>query len=299
MRVREARGQVPRRAADAAADVQHACGPPRAAPVQHLVHKVNFGALEVLLFVARRALLGRVVAQVDVLAPVVLQDALPARLPSGSAARALARRSSSDARGRRRAGAAGAHCVQLSYSSPTLGASGLYARDGVSSSLFTASASSTRPAASASSRGSTLSGLRSAGGAAWNASTVGPARQAACARRERADGVGPVRTRRGRLGACVAGGAHVPTPPGGRQRAQAPSGTSKLAKECMCISRQRCVAMWCRFTAPDSPPAAAPGSALVSACLLAACAWRPRQARSGTVCAAPSPCEARQRPHDA
>jgi len=81
MRVREARGQVPRRAADAAADVQHACGPPRAAPVQHLVHKVNFGALEVLLFVARRALLGRVVAQVDVLAPVVLQDALPARLP--------------------------------------------------------------------------------------------------------------------------------------------------------------------------------------------------------------------------
>lgn len=72
----------------------------------------------------------------------------------------------------------GAHCVQLSYSSPTFGASGLYVREGVSSSFFTARISSTRPPASAISRTSTPSAL--AGGVAWNACTVGIARQATC-----------------------------------------------------------------------------------------------------------------------
>ena len=77
-----------------------------------------------------------------------------------------------------------AHCVQLSYSSPTFGASGLYVRDGVSSSIFIAAPSSSRPPASASSRGSTPKGSK-VGGVACSACKVGVARQPVCARKER------------------------------------------------------------------------------------------------------------------
>jgi len=103
-------GQVPRGAAEAAADVEDALGRRRATPRQHLIHEVelcrlrtnrllgntslqNGGQswrstlhlvpshereehLEILPLVASLALSIAVVAQMDVLAPVVLQDAL-------------------------------------------------------------------------------------------------------------------------------------------------------------------------------------------------------------------------------
>lgn len=63
--------------ANAAAHIEDTLRLLRAAPVQHLVHKIKFSFLKILLLVAQCALLRAVVAQVDVLSPVMLQDALP------------------------------------------------------------------------------------------------------------------------------------------------------------------------------------------------------------------------------
>ena len=52
-------------------------------------------------------------------------------------------------------GNTGAHSVQLSYSSPTLGLLGSYVREGVSNNFLTASTTTATPAMMASSLGST------------------------------------------------------------------------------------------------------------------------------------------------
>lgn len=64
--------------ANATAHIEDALRLLGAAPVQHLIHKIKLSFLKVLLLVAPSALLRAVVAQVDVLSPVMLQDALPA-----------------------------------------------------------------------------------------------------------------------------------------------------------------------------------------------------------------------------
>ena len=69
---------MPGRPSDATAHIQNPGWRVRATPLQHFVHKVKFGLLEVLFLVAAGPLLLCVVSQVDVLPPVVLQDAISA-----------------------------------------------------------------------------------------------------------------------------------------------------------------------------------------------------------------------------
>mmetsp|Transcript_5153 Transcript_5153/g.15640 ORF Transcript_5153/g.15640 Transcript_5153/m.15640 type:complete len:304 (+) Transcript_5153:468-1379(+) len=94
-------GHVPRRAADAAADVQDLERRARGrrervdpAPLHHALREIVLGLDEVLPQVAPSHLLVRVVAQVDVLPPVVLEDALPRPgvvLPADRVRRAIVR----------------------------------------------------------------------------------------------------------------------------------------------------------------------------------------------------------------
>ena len=74
-------GQQPRRAPDPAPDVQNplhggAAGVSHSRPLEHLFDEVHFGSLEVLAEVTSRPLLLGIVSEVDVLAPVVLEDAV-------------------------------------------------------------------------------------------------------------------------------------------------------------------------------------------------------------------------------
>ena len=79
--IREFCRQVARGAADAAADIQDPLWADCARPPEHFVYEVEFGLLEVFLLVTPPPLLLRVVAQMNVVAPVVLQDPLPEDSP--------------------------------------------------------------------------------------------------------------------------------------------------------------------------------------------------------------------------
>mmetsp|Transcript_435 Transcript_435/g.1134 ORF Transcript_435/g.1134 Transcript_435/m.1134 type:complete len:323 (-) Transcript_435:116-1084(-) len=76
LRTRVGLGEVPASSTDAATDIKHALGRIRGAPLEHLVNKCVLCLDEITFLVPGRALLLRIVAQVNVLAPVVFEDAL-------------------------------------------------------------------------------------------------------------------------------------------------------------------------------------------------------------------------------